>query len=96
MAKIRVIARARARAGKAEELKAVLRQLVAPTRQEQGCNYYEFFQSQLEGVFVFNEEWERAEDLQAHASTERFKAVIAQAEPLLAEPMEVNLLTAAA
>ena len=91
MAKVRVIARAQAREGKTEELKAVLKQLVAPTRQEKGCIYYDLFESNLAGVLIFNEEWASAEDLKAHATTERMAQV--QAEPLRVGPTEVNILT---
>jgi len=93
MAKVRVIARAQAVEGKIEELKAVLKQLVEPTRKEKGCIYYELFESNLPGVLIFNEEWASAEDLQAHASTERMARVQAEAAPLRVGPTEVNILT---
>lgn len=93
METIRVIARAEAQPGKAEELKTVLQQLVLPTRGEQGCRYYEFFESQLPGVFYFHELWETKADLTAHARTPRFLEVMAQAEKLLKVPMEVALVT---
>jgi quinol monooxygenase YgiN len=93
MAKVRVIARAQAVEGKAEELKAVLKQLVEPTRQEKGCIYYDLFASNLPGVLIFNEEWASAEDLQTHASTERMAQVQAQAAPFRLGATEVNILT---
>jgi quinol monooxygenase YgiN len=93
MAKVRVIARAQAVAGKTEELKTVLKQLVEPTRKEKGCIYYELFESNLPGVLIFNEEWASAEDLQAHASTERMARVQAEAAPLRVGDTEVNILT---
>ncbi|HWT67298.1 MAG TPA: putative quinol monooxygenase [Terracidiphilus sp.] len=90
---VRVIARAEARDGKAEDLKLLLRSLVMPTRAEQGCRYYEFFESNLTGVFYFNELWNSLDDLKAHASTPRFLDVMAKAKELLRAPMEVNLLS---
>lgn len=90
---VRVIARAEAREGKAEELKLLLRTLVMPTRAEQGCRYYEFFESNLPGVFFFNELWNSEVDLKAHGSTPRFNEVMAKARELIRVPMEVNLLT---
>jgi len=54
MAEVRVIARAVAREGKAGELKALLRGMVKPTRAEEGCKYYELFESNLPGLFYFN------------------------------------------
>lgn len=93
MAKVRVIARAQAVEGKTEELKAVLKQLVEPTRKEKGCIYYELFASNLPGVLIFNEEWASAEDLQAHATTERMARIQAEAAPLRVGATEVNILT---
>lgn len=90
---VRVIARAEAREGKAEELKQVLRKLVMPTRAEQGCRFYELFESNLPGVFYFNELWNSQADLNAHARNAHFLAVMAQAKELVKVPMEVNLLT---
>lgn len=90
---VRVIARAVARDGKADELKQLLRTLVMPTRAEQGCRYYEFYESNLPGVFYFNELWNSLDDLNAHGSTPRFQEVMGKASALIREPMEVNLLT---
>lgn len=96
MADVRVIARAEAREGKAKELEAVLKQLVAPTRTEKGCLSYEFFASNLPGVYFFVEHWASPDDLQVHANTERFKTTMAEAAKLVRVPFEVNLVTAAA
>jgi quinol monooxygenase YgiN len=93
MEHVRVIARAVAREGKADELKTLLRQLVTPTRGEKGCRYYEFFESNLPGLFYFHELWESQADLDAHADSAHFKEIIGKSEALFAEPMEVNLLT---
>jgi hypothetical protein len=55
MQEVRVIARAVAQQGKGDELKALLRGLVQPTRAEAGCKYYELFESNLDGIFLFNQ-----------------------------------------
>jgi quinol monooxygenase YgiN len=94
MAEVRVIARAVAREGSAAELKTLLRGLVAPTRAEAGCVYYELFESNLPGVFCFNELWESQAHLDAHAASSHFKEIFGKAKPLFKEPLEVNLLTA--
>jgi quinol monooxygenase YgiN len=93
MAEVRVIARAGAREGKADEVKALLRGLVRPTRAEAGCKYYELFESNLTGVFVFNELWESQAHLDAHAASSHFTEIFGKAKPLFKEPLEVNLLT---
>ena len=94
MAKVRVIARAVAREGKAAELKAVLQQMLAPTRAEKGCEYYELFEASEGGRFYFNELWTSQEDLEVHAASGHFHdLMVKQARALLAEPLEVSLLT---
>ena len=94
MPEVRVIARAVARDGKAEELKALLRGLIAPTRAEAGCIYYELFESNLPGLLYFNELWESQAHLDAHAASSHFTEIFGKAKALFSEPLEVNLLTA--
>lgn len=93
MAKVRVIARAVAQNGKAAEVRALLRQLITPTRAEKGCEYYELFESNRDGLFYFNELWTSQSDLDAHAASSHFHDIFDKAKPLFAEPLEVNLLT---
>jgi quinol monooxygenase YgiN len=96
MTKVRVIARAVAREGKADELKALLRGLVKPTQAEAGCIYYELFESNIPGLFYFNELWESQAHLDAHAASSHFTEIFGKAKALFAEPLEVNLLKAVA
>ena len=94
MPEVRVIARAVARDGKAEELKTLLRGLIAPTRAEAGCIYYELFESNLPGLLYFNELWESQAHLDAHVASSHFTEIFGKAKALFSEPLEVNLLTA--
>jgi quinol monooxygenase YgiN len=93
MAEVRVIARAVAREGKAEELGTLLAGMVAPTRIEAGCTFYELYTSNISGLLYFNELWESQAHLDAHMATSHFTTIFAKAKELLAEPLEVNLLT---
>jgi len=93
MAEVRVIARAVAREGKAEELGALLAGMVAPTRVEAGCTFYELYASNITGLFYFNELWESQAHLDAHVATSHFTTIFGKAKELLAEPLEVNVLT---
>ncbi len=93
MAQVRVIARAVAREGKAEELRNLLRGMVAPTRAEAGCIYYELFESNLPGLFYFNELWESQRHLDAHAASRHFTEIFGKSKALMQGPPEVNLLT---
>ena len=93
MAQVRVIARAVAREGTADELKALLRGMVVPTRAEAGCIYYELFESNIPGRFYFNELWESQQHLDAHAASKHFTEIFGKAKALMQGPPEVNLLT---
>jgi quinol monooxygenase YgiN len=96
MHEVCVIARAVAQQGKGDELKALLRGLVQPTRAEAGCQYYELFESNLAGIFLFNELWESQEHLDAHAASSHFTEIFGKATALLDGPLEVHLLTSVA
>ena len=62
-----VIARMRAKAGKEQELRDALVALVAPTSQEKGCVNYDLHQGVEDPRwFFFYENWDSAEDLDAH------------------------------
>jgi quinol monooxygenase YgiN len=67
--------------------------MVAPTRIEEGCKFYELYASNIPGLFYFNELWESQAHLDAHVATPHFTTIFGKAQDLLAEPLEVNLLT---
>lgn len=92
MAEVRVIARVVAQEGKEEELKALLRRMVKPTRAEKGCRFYELFESSNRGLLYFNELWESQADLDAHVASIHFTEIFDKAQELFKEPLEVNLL----
>ena len=66
-----------AKPGKAEEVKAYLISLLAPTREEKGCEYYDFYtDNEDDHKFHFVEAWTTVEDWQAHNDTPHIKAFI--------------------
>jgi quinol monooxygenase YgiN len=93
MAEVRLIARVAAREGKGEELKALLAGMVAPTRAEAGCRFYELFASSIPGQFYFNELWESQAHLDAHMATPHFTEIFGKAKELMAGAPELNFLT---
>ncbi|HEY0702795.1 MAG TPA: putative quinol monooxygenase [Candidatus Acidoferrales bacterium] len=94
MSEVRVIARIQAREGKAQELKPLLRGLLAPTRAEAGCKYYNLFESQYPGIFYFDEVWESQAHLDKHAQSNHLKSTAAKLKDLVQAPPEVNILKA--
>ena len=93
MAQVRLIARAVAKPGKQDNLRQVLQVILAPTHAEEGNVFYELFESHEGGRFFFNELWQSQEALDLHMATPHFKKLAAETRDLLAEPLEINLLT---
>lgn len=88
---ILIVAKFTARAGKADELKKVLNNGVKPARAEEGCLHYDLYRSVEDGnVFLFHETWRDDEAIEIHGNQQHFKTLMADAEPLLAQPPEVH------
>src|SRR6266436_8412095 len=91
MAEVRVIARAVARQGKEDQLKALLQGMLAPTHAEPGCRLYELYESGDRGRFYFYELWESQAALKQHAASPHYKHLELTVGDLLEEPFEVNI-----
>lgn len=89
--KVHVIAIFVASAGKEHELGDLLGTLVEPTRQEAGCLRYDLLQGLPggSGDFVFVEEWESEEALDAHSQSAHVKDVGRKVGPLLGAPANI-------
>jgi quinol monooxygenase YgiN len=92
MAEVRVIARFVARSGKENQLRELLRSMLAPTRAESGCKLYELYESDSPGRFYFYEIWESQAALDQHAASAHFKHLEQTVGELVQEPFEVNIL----
>ena len=93
MATVRIIARAEAREGKADELRSLMRQMLKPTRSEHGCRFYEMFESNVPGVFFVNELWESQADLDAHMKSKHMTEAFAKMQDLVKGAPQIHLLT---
>ena len=92
MTEVRVIARAVARKGNEDQVKALLQSMLAPTRAESGCKLYELYESGERGRFYFYELWENQVALKQHAANPHYKHLELTLGDLLEEPFEVNIL----
>src|SRR5262249_57941190 len=92
MTEVRVIARAVARKGNEDRLKALLQSMLAPTRAESGCKLYELYESGEWGRFYFYELWESQAALKQHAASPHYKHLELTVGDLLEEPFEINIL----
>ena len=92
MGEVYVIARSVARGGKENQLRDLLRGMLAPTRAEVGCKLYELYESDSKGRFYFYEIWESQGALDLHASSAHFKHLEKTVGDLVQGPFEVNVL----
>jgi quinol monooxygenase YgiN len=88
---IRVVARIVALPEKIEALKAVLLEIIEPTRKELGAIKYELLQNQSDLTeFTFIEEWASNEALETHLASPHLQAAIAKLEGLVATSPDVR------
>jgi quinol monooxygenase YgiN len=87
MSEVRVFARIKAKASKEMEARTVLLELVKASRKEDGVDLYELFETTDGGEFLFSEQYQSAEDFEAHKSSDHFKSAMASVEPLLEEDL---------
>jgi quinol monooxygenase YgiN len=88
---VHVVAIFVAAAGKEQELGELLGTLVEPTRKEAGCIRYDLMRGLPgeSGDFVFIEEWESVETLDAHSQSAHLRDVGPKIGPLLGAPANV-------
>jgi quinol monooxygenase YgiN len=88
MSAVPVVAVLIAKPGSEAVVRAALEALVAPTRDEAGCQSYELYESAVApGTFVTIESWGATSDLEEHMATPHVAAALAAAgEHLAAAP----------
>ena len=71
---VRVVAHFVAKPESVEDVKAILTDMIDPTRAEDGCVTYELLQNIADPTdFTFVEEWRSKVDLDRHAESEHIK-----------------------
>lgn len=89
---VTVIAFINAKPGKEAAVKQALLDLILPTRQEKGCINYDLHQwPEKPGHFVFYENWQNRETLDAHLATAHLRAFEEIAGGWLAEPADIQI-----
>ncbi|MET9297068.1 putative quinol monooxygenase [Streptomyces sp. NPDC003077] len=88
-----LIARMKARPGKARELKDALPALVAATRREDGClTYLPHHGLDDPGLLVMHEVWQSEEHLRAHSVSAHLRAFAELADTLTVGGIEIERL----
>ena len=88
---LRVVAHARAQAGKRAELQEVLEGLVDPTRAEPGNIGYELLANLDDELsFTFVEEWRDRDALESHLASPHIRAASARLPDLLDGDVDIR------
>jgi len=88
---VKVVVKVTARSDTIDAVRAIVLELAAQSRKEQGCISYEVLQGLAEPeVFILYEEWGSAAHLDAHNKTPHFHAAVSQAQSLLGKPLDVG------
>jgi quinol monooxygenase YgiN len=94
MADLIVIARARAQAGRANEMEAALQTNAAASRGEAGCLSYSVLRGTPDGdLFMTFERWRSKADFDGHMATPHVQTLLQTIGPMLAAPPEILTLT---
>lgn len=93
MTHLTLTAQIKAKTGKATEVEQVLRDLIAPTRAEEGCIAYDLHaDNEDESNFVLIETWESVPQWKVHMQSPHMKAFDAQTGALV-EDWKLTQLT---
>lgn len=84
---VRIMARVSARAGNEVKLRALLQDLLQPSRDEAGCMSYELFHNEDDPLeFVTVERWADQAAVDSHLASPHVAKAVALASELLAQP----------
>ncbi|AFZ37622.1 Antibiotic biosynthesis monooxygenase [Stanieria cyanosphaera PCC 7437] len=88
---VRVVARVIALPDKIEQLKAVLMELIEPTRAEVGCIQYDLLQNTCDPTdFTFVEEWTSTAALETHLTSPHLQKAINKINGLVAQKPDIR------
>lgn len=87
-----VIAKIKANLESIELVTSELQKLVEPTRKEKGCINYDLFRDNDDpSIFLFYENWENSDDLDAHILSNHFLECFGKIQEMF--QLEVNKVT---
>ena len=89
-----VVARARAREGKQQEMEQALREAMAPTHEEAGCFRYALHRGiEDDRTFVMIERWRSKEELDQHLATAHIQKLFAALGSVVEAQPEILVLS---
>ncbi len=80
---VRVFARAKSKAGHADELRVVLQKLMRASRSESGVLAYDLFETNEGGEFLFREEYAGKAEFESHKASRHVRIAVGRAAPFM-------------
>ncbi|MDJ0720536.1 MAG: putative quinol monooxygenase [Desulfobacterales bacterium] len=92
--KVTVVATLKAKPGMEDTVRGAVEAVIGPTRAEPGCINYDLHQSNDNPtLFMLYENWTSEQDLDAHLAMPYLKDLVAKADDMLAEPVDIARFT---
>jgi quinol monooxygenase YgiN len=86
-------ARFKAKAGKEDEVESILKSLIEPTRNEEGCVFYHLHRVKDDkGHFLFYECFANQEAFEIHAAKPYIRAFLDKVDEYCSEPADIKFL----
>lgn len=86
-----VFVRLHARQGQEQAVEEALREVMGPSKEEEGCLSFHLFRSMRDGrLFYIHSRWVDAAAFQKHADFEHTERFLKKVDPLLDQPREVS------
>ncbi len=92
MPETRVIAKAVPKPGNEQQVKQLLREMIAPSLAEPGVRTYDLHETRRGGEFYLFEIYESKEAFEQHKASPHFQRLSKVLPDLLAEPLEIHEL----
>lgn len=94
--KMMIVARLSVKPEKAADFVAAAKEIIEKSNQESGCTFYQLYQDPYDhSKFVFVEEYDNQAAVDAHFSTEHFKAFGPKIGDLVTGPAEIKIVSVA-
>ncbi len=92
--KVTVVPTLKAKPGIEDTVRGAVEAVIGPTRAEPGCINYDLHQSNDNPtLFMLYENWTSEQDLDAHLAMPYLKDLVAKADDMLAEPVDIARFT---
>jgi len=89
---IQAISKLFVKEGQSQEFADIFKEMIKPTREEQGCIQFEIFKDEQDDSMLFVlEKWETDDQFSNHINTEHFERVYPKLENLMSREADVNI-----